>query len=227
MLRRSLRDRELLTMKSICKELKITPNTVHSIQKRYGLLPNPIIANKHVKDPKDPFKTKVKGREVFYSGRTVEYFERIKKLKEEGLSYNDIAKRKDIVDEKKLIESLHKVNLAKDPLRKNEDFFKNYDILINLFAKRIGGSDITHYGRLSKDASVAFKKYESVNQEIEKKAYAADFNVEDLMKKKQHIATRLSLFYEMMRAVLKKIGDLARQDSGFKTEVIEIIKKAG
>jgi len=212
-------------MKSICKELGMKPSTIHSLHRRFRLLPEAIVANKHARNPKDPFKTKVMGREVLYSGRTVNYLGSIKQLNDNGHSYNNIAKRKDILNERKLIELLHEANLDKDPLRKNEDFFTNFNVLINLLSRKVGGADITYYSRLSQDAAAAFKKYESVNQEIERQAYAANFQVGDLIEKKRHSAIQLSLLYEMMRAVLRKIGDLARQDNGFKKEVVEILTK--
>ena len=85
--------------------------------------------------------------------------------------------------------------------------------------------DITHYARLSKDAAAAFRNYEAVNREIGDRAYSANFNVDDLLKRKQDVAIRLALFIEMIKTVLRKIGDVAAQDTNFKGEVVRIIRK--
>jgi len=227
MLNRTIKDREVLPMQSVCNALKTNPDTLHSIKRRYGLLPKPIVVSNYGYSLADPFKRRAKGREVKYSGRTIEYFERIKELKAQGMSYADIAKRKDIQDERRLIELLHEANLQIDPFKKAEDFFKNLDILIGYFSRKMNGSEIAHYARLSKDAASVYKEYELVNRAIEDRGYAGNFNIDDLRKKKKLIANRLSLLYEMMKVIYKKMGDLAEKDSDFRKGAVEIIRKEG
>lgn len=227
MLHRTIKDREILPLQSVCNALKTNPDTLHSIKRRYGLLPKPIVVSNYGYSSAEPFKRKAKGREVKYSGRTIEYFERIKELKAQGMSYADIAKRNDIQNEKKLIELLHEANLQIDPFKKAEGFFKNLDVLIGYFSKKINGPEIAYYARLSKDAASVYKEYELVNRGIEDRGYAGNFNIDDLRKKKKHIASRLSLLYEMMRVVYKKMGDLAEKDNDFRKGVSEIIRKEG
>jgi len=225
MFERNILDSQLLTMNQVCRASKIKPDTLHSIKRRHHLLPNGIVVSKHVKDPKSPFKTVVKGREVLYSGRIVQYVNKIMDLKMERFSYNKISARKDIVEEQKLIEQLHEANIEKDPLNKDDDFFNNFHVLIEVLARRVEGSDLVYYKRLSKDARKCFQEYRSVNIEIEDRAYIGNFEIEDLLEKKYCVASRLGIFYGMMKAILNKIGELVEKDSGFRKEVIGKLKE--